>query len=125
MEREALEKLDPDALDALVEIDVFGLYMDPDEEMRAREFSTDIAAAWQVVEQLSGRFWCRITSPFDEALRWSAGFTPLSCTGWNGRPDFEAGADTAPRAICIAALLAASGTDLEQPEEGSEKCLDV
>ena len=72
-------------------------------------FSTDIAAAWQVVEKMSKRgFWCQIRNEFEAHGGpdcW-AGFTPHSTTGWNGAPDHWTQADTAPMAICLAALKA-------------------
>jgi hypothetical protein len=68
-------------------------------------FSTDMAAAWRVVEKLAtDGFYCRIDSPFEPGALYRAGFTPHGVTGWNGRPDFRAAADTAPLAICRAAL---------------------
>lgn len=69
-------------------------------------YSTNIGAAWQVVEELSDRFHLQLTSPFQFNEPWWAGFTPLGVTGWNGRPDFKASGDTAPLAICLAALKA-------------------
>jgi hypothetical protein len=73
--------------------------------------STKIAQAWEVVEKMDKRgFWLRLVTPFDDGSLYHAGFTPLGVTGWNGRPDHEAAADTAPLAICKAALKAVSQT---------------
>lgn len=67
-------------------------------------YSTDIAAAWQVVEKLGDKFHCRISTPFFDGRPCFAGFTRKGTTGWNGKPDFEASGDTVPAAICRAAL---------------------
>lgn len=71
-------------------------------------YSTDIAAAWTVVEKMRERgLWAKITSPFSpEDMTYWCGFTPMNMTGWNGVPDFKAKADNAPMAICLAALAA-------------------
>ena len=60
-------------------------------------YSTDIAAAWKVVEKL-GIWVC----PSDNAHGWQAGWY------YNTDPGDTAGSygDTAPRAICLAALAA-------------------
>lgn len=55
-------------------------------------YSTDIAAAWEVVERVDDVF---VLAGFPGApIGWSATFSV----------DFEASADTAPMAICLAAL---------------------
>jgi hypothetical protein len=72
--------------------------------------STDIAAAWEVVEKLSESFHWTIHTPFTSGLPWFAGLTKQGITGWNGRPDYAEGAATAPRAICLAALKAVGVT---------------
>ena len=71
-------------------------------------YSTDIAAAWEVVEKLGERFHARLLTPFIRSgdNHYWCGFTPLGMTGFNGRPDYEAVAETAPLAICRAALKA-------------------
>lgn len=69
-------------------------------------YSTSIADAWVVVERMRERFHWEIKTPFMEGQSHWAGLTPLGTTGWNGVPDFKASADTAPLAICRAALLA-------------------
>ncbi len=72
-------------------------------------YSTDIAAAWQVVEKMRDLgYWCQMRNEFeahDGPDCW-AGFTPHSTTGWNGRPDHWTQAETLPLAICLAALKA-------------------
>lgn len=69
-------------------------------------WTTDIDAAWQVVEKMQERgFWCEVKSPFSkEYPDWHAGFTRHMETGWNGRPDHRGSGTTAPEAICRAAL---------------------
>lgn len=70
-------------------------------------YSSDIAAAWQVVEKMVDLGWHpkitgRFSGPTDP---WWAGFTAQNCTGWNGRPDYAASdPDSLPTAICLAAL---------------------
>ncbi len=71
-----------------------------------RPYSTSIGAAWEVVEKLNKKFHLRLISPFEPGEPYFAGFSPHGMTGWDGRPHFEAGADTAPLAICRAALKA-------------------
>jgi hypothetical protein len=74
-------------------------------------YSTDIAAAWEVVEHMRTTHWLDVfslMSPSDESKFWFAGFEKK----WHGRSyagiyDREAG-DTAPHAICAAALKAVS-----------------
>jgi hypothetical protein len=70
--------------------------------------STDISAAWAVVERMrENGMWMKLTGPFyTDAPLWNAGFTPHGMTGFNGRPDFCGHGDTAPLAICRAALAA-------------------
>lgn len=79
----------------------------PDQGAETRQYSTDIADAWLVVEAMAGRgYWARLTSPFTRGSAYFAGFTPHDFTGWNGRPDHLGGGDTMPLAICRAALAA-------------------
>lgn len=85
--------------------------MRPLPERRAdehRPYSTDIAAAWEVVEKMRTlKWWARIQSPFmaDDDL-YGCGFTPLGVTGWNGQPDHWTQDRSSAMAICIAALRA-------------------
>ena len=76
-----------EALDALVDKHVFGWeFTEP-----TAFYSTDIAAAWEVVEELDLSMY------------------PLACTvGWRFEFDRNEGAEaeTAPLAICLAALKA-------------------
>lgn len=71
-------------------------------------FSSDVLAAWQVVQKMRELgWWMRLQSPFEsDDSTWNAGFTAHSCTGWNGRPDHSGQGDTAPLAICLASLKA-------------------
>jgi hypothetical protein len=67
--------------------------------------STDIAAAWLVVEKITAR-----NPPFHESPEWGLELRQIG-DGWGVRlygshvPMLEAEADTAPLAICRAALL--------------------
>lgn len=71
-------------------------------------YSTDISAAWQVVEKLEELgYWAQLRTPFDkgaaDSFYW-CGFTPRLTTGWNGRPDHWTNAPTITMSICLAAL---------------------
>lgn len=64
-----------------------------------------------VVEEMKRRgWWCRMQSPFDPSIeaasKYTAGFCPLSTTGWNGQMDHSAQSDSLPTAVCLAALKA-------------------
>ena len=80
--------------------------------------STSIAVAWALIEAVCARvaddapngYWCRIETPWRESDPYHVGFTPKGATGWNGRPDYRAAADTMPLAACRAALLVAART---------------
>lgn len=75
-----------------------------------RLYTLDMSATWRVVEEMGKRgFHARIQTPFIPGDEFHAGFTPHGSSGWNGRPDFAASADSAPLAICRAALLAVGG----------------
>jgi hypothetical protein len=72
-------------------------------------YSTDIAAAWQVVEKMQsvtpgGDIHIECLDGEWEVSTCHGAFTPLGADGWR---DFSA-ADTAPLAICRAALKAVS-----------------
>ena len=70
-------------------------------------FSTDPALLFSVQAEMHRRgFWMQLRSPFGTDGQWSCGFTPHLTTGWNGRPDYSAQADTPALAVCRAALLA-------------------
>lgn len=72
------------------------------------EWSTDISAAWVVVEKMRERgFWFRMSTPFSlKGTTLFGGFTSHNSTGWNGRPDYGHAAESAPEVICLAALKA-------------------
>ena len=87
-------------LDALIGEQVFGIAQDPHgEAVEVPPYSTDIGAAWQIVEHLtsngSDTFRCQ---NYDDGT-WDAWFHiyDMRCKGY-------AHADTAPLAICKAAL---------------------
>ncbi len=73
------------------------------------KYSSDMAAAWEVVEHVrkySGRNAFSLFGPSDESEAWFCGFERK----WHGRQfeniyDLEAG-DTAAHAICLAAIKA-------------------
>ena len=75
----------------------------PKFEHREPRYSTDMAAAWEVVEKLKfdrGTFWFRLE--YDNNEIWDATFQEVS-----GRKEcFVGTAATAPHAICLAALKA-------------------
>ncbi len=75
-------------------------------------YSTDIAAAWLVVEAMQtfneDGYHAVLKTPFTLGNAYIAGFTPHGVTGWNGAPDFVGFATTAPHAICLAALKVAT-----------------
>lgn len=75
------------------------------------EYSTDIAAAWEVVEKLRGRKWfveVTVRTPHYDDVE------VVLCRGFDNRlpvkPSHYAVADTAPLTICRAALSAAGET---------------
>lgn len=79
----------------------------PAEVSAPRPYSSDIGDAWRVVERMQELgWWARLTTPFEPGQPWFCGFTPLGMSGWNGRPDHKAGAETMPLAICRVALKA-------------------
>jgi len=97
-------------LDALVAEKVFGYECDPFDygptcpvHGKGKNYSTDIAAAWQVVEKLMptiGHIYPAVDLETGELLHWCA----VVETGDTSRQGVTA--DTAPRAICLAALKA-------------------
>lgn len=44
-------------------------------------------------------YWMVLKSPFEPGEKWMAGFTVQGASGWNGKPDFMALADTALEAV--------------------------
>jgi hypothetical protein len=69
-------------------------------------YSTDIAAAWQVVEKLSPIAIEKYTSTTGDV--WSVRFCDPKLPGPKSHFDGKIEADTAPHAICLAALRALS-----------------
>lgn len=72
---------------------------------RPPRYSTEIAAAWRVVEKMSATHWCRITTPFFPDDRCYAQFD-LHNHSDATNPLCVQMADTVPEAICRAALMA-------------------
>ena len=113
MNREEIMRLEGRELDAAVHECVFGRRVkwatpsaafnfpfDPDTRMRIPHYSTDIAAAWQVVERMRERglyFELGVASKAPYAKAWL----------WNKDNYWQAEGRTAPEAICRAALWAA------------------
>ena len=67
-----------------------------------RNYSTNIASAWRVVEKL-GQYRLELFGPYDEDPTWVAkfrqfGYRSFQDMAWDGC------ANTAPHAICLAAL---------------------
>ena len=84
-------------LDALVDKHVMGDDFRPHEDHLIRHYSTDIAAAWEVVEKIDdGRRPYQVFQMRRVGASWGATFDPT----W---AEFEC-AETAARAICLAAL---------------------
>jgi len=67
-------------------------------ELDAPKFSTDIGAAWEVVEKMIGEMW-NLSLEYQSAVYWCE--FGKTCVPGDGEI-----ADTAPLAICRAALLA-------------------
>jgi hypothetical protein len=87
-------------MDMLIELELFGkvasVYYHP------RPFSTDLSAAWEVVEKMKQNNWFFILSDNLFPDRWEASFF------WDpNQTMIEAIAETAPLAICRAALRVA------------------
>lgn len=84
--------------------------MRPSPARRADEpapYSTDIAAAWEVVERMCADGWeYEINSHYSVTARFGKGHYEHWDSVWHG-PSVEEFADTAPHAICLAALAAA------------------
>jgi hypothetical protein len=84
-----------DPTDRFVEVDVAGVFCG----MKGiRHYSTDIAAAWQVVEKMRSSGHLSDINTRSEYVE---------CEFWTGNhTDGVASSDTAPHAICLAALKA-------------------
>lgn len=97
----------PVTLDSLIAERVFNL---PPEHSETPSWSTDIAKAWDVVEEMERKgFWLKLlTDWYHSPTRrtTSVWFTP-----YDKHPNNEdvTHARTAPRAICLAALAALAG----------------
>ena len=108
MTRDEILAMEPGReLDTKIEIEVFGLKPSKTtpgwvvEGVRARPprpFSTDIAAAWEVVEKMSEQW------PQYQLAKIEDGWSVM--WGFDGYGWQEATGKTAPEAICKAALLA-------------------
>lgn len=77
---------------------------------RTLRYSTDIAAAWQVIHVLEKQgYRIAVESPYDLGEVWRVNIGKhglINWTEWNGdAPLFWANAETAPEAICKATLL--------------------
>jgi hypothetical protein len=83
--------------------------------------TTNIADAWRIVEKLQSRYWLDLKSPFEAGEQWQAGFTERGATGWNGKPDFRGAGETAPLAICRAALAIFAGHECFEENQTVEQ----
>lgn len=87
-----------------------GWWKEPDGSFNCElpAYSTDPAASKLVRERMGELgYWCRLQTPFEkDSGEFFAGFTEHSFTGWNGRPDNQAGADTEELAVALAAIRA-------------------
>jgi hypothetical protein len=103
-------------LDALVAEKVMGLQPlrrevppDPGAFLDLPHYSTDIAAAWEVVEKLTGRR----DKDIGFALTVNPGTIGTSFSALDGTEHWHVNASTAPLAICLAALKVV-GVDIEE-----------
>lgn len=83
--------------------------------------TTNIADAWRIVERLQSEYWLDLKSPFEAGDQWQAGFTECGATGWNGEPDFRGTGETAPLAICRAALAIFAGHECFEENQTVEQ----
>lgn len=74
---------------------------------RIPQYSRMVDWTWQLIAIMEQRgYWCQMRTKFDRSDQYCwAGFTPHSCTGWNGTADYSVGALTLAEAVCYAALL--------------------
>ena len=91
-------------LDALVWTHVFGYIVEHDLQW-GPDYSTDIGAAWQVVEKMRGRYVLNLTNgnSMEPMAVWSAIFKE---DVGSSLEEHEGEAASAPLAICLAALRA-------------------
>jgi hypothetical protein len=87
-----------------------GRYQRPD-AIEPPFYSTDIAAAWQVVERIKelegcGLFVTWANAEYGDPSHWEVGFVEAGDEGYGHEQRIVATADTAPLAICGAALAA-------------------
>jgi len=81
-------------------------------------YSTDIAAVWEVVEQMGTKEILGVLTlgaPCDDNPKWRAIFTKKWVANLDAYPDGIEHGDSAPHAICLAALKA-TGHDPYDPE---------
>lgn len=95
----------------------------PDHVGTPLPYSADTAQGWAAMRSILIRMqelgWhARLTTPFQPGQRYHCGFTPHGTSGWNGRPDHDAGAASMPLAICLAALKAVAAGLYGQPSTG-------
>jgi len=93
-------------LDALVAERVTKLSWHPDYPGDLPYYSTDISAAWEVIEQVykDGHGWMLVGPNFDDT-KWHA-YESTGCADPDYGDWYELDGDTAPHAICLAALKA-------------------
>lgn len=96
-------------LDRLVVLKVLKLdYFQKVKEARPLQYSTDISAAWLIVEKMIVEGWNMDVGWYRDGNTWTASLS----TDWDAFPDariLEADGKSAPEAICKAALLAKTG----------------
>ena len=78
------------------------------EENDLRSFSTDIAAAWEVVEAMKShpRGVLTLVTPTDDCIKYRAFFSKKCFENLDKYPNQIGMGNTAPHAICLAALHA-------------------
>jgi hypothetical protein len=70
-----------------------------------RDYSTDITAAWSVVDKMRDEgYWMELIGPMNPRDEWVARFVQINWVE-------DASADTAPMAICLAALEVAQANN--------------
>lgn len=86
----------------------------PDDHVKALPYSTDISAAWKIVEMMDFKFCLELAGPQDGDYSmdsqgepyslWRAQFSRKSWSGMNNPYEFDAAGLSAPHAITLAAL---------------------
>ena len=69
------------------------------------DYPNNLTAAWELVFFIEDKYWMELKSPFEKGESYHAGFTPLSTTGWNGRPDNQMPGRIPAKAITRAFIL--------------------